>query len=134
MSFQPSQRTPSGEIAINALEIAYAVARIRTGALVEEPVANELGALLEGLAATLPDLFGTVDPSCLERLSDRSGGSEGAGTFAEILVISPKHTHVIQRLAQRPGFALLAVSPASGSIGLVLTAVRNQSERLVVGS
>ncbi len=130
MSFQ---RTPSGELAINALEIAYAVATIRTGRLVGETAANELGALLEDLAATLPDLFGTVDPSCLERLSDRSGGADGAGTFAEILVISPKHTHVIQRLAQRPGMALLAVSPASGSIGLVLSAVRNQSELLEAG-
>jgi hypothetical protein len=111
------------------LDISYALASIRTGTLIDTLGMGEPSAQLEGLAATLPELFGTVDPSCLARLSDRLGGS-GGGTFAEILLISPEHTHVIQPLLGRPGVALLAVSPEAGKIGFVLSAVRTHSDSL----
>ncbi len=120
----------------NALDIAYALANIRNGALLEqitEDATTSTGEQLEGLAATLPDLFSTVDPSCLERLSDRLGGEGEGSTFAEILLISPKHTHVIYPLPSRPGVALLAVGPATGKIGLILSAVRARVDQLGAG-
>jgi hypothetical protein len=109
-------------------QVICAVASIRTGSLLDDSEQGEARTQLEGLAATLPDLFGTVDPSCLERISERLGGT-GSGhgqTFAEILVLSEKHVHVIQPLTARPGTALLAVGAADSSIGLVLSAVRTQ--------
>ncbi len=102
-------------------EVEFATASMRTGALLEDAGAHPK---LEGLAATLPDLFGTVDTGCLDRIAERLGGAAGGHTFAEILVLSEQHVHVIQPLAERPGVAFLAVSPADSSVGLVLSAVR----------
>lgn len=102
-------------------EVEFATASMRTGALLDEAGDHPK---LEGLAATLPDLFGTVDTSCLDRIAERLGGDAGGHTFAEILVLSEEHVHVIQPLAQRPGVAFLAVSPAESSVGIVLSAVR----------
>ncbi len=103
-------------------EVEFATASMRTGALLDE--SGQDHPKLEGLAATLPDLFGTVDTGCLDRIAERLGGDAGGHTFAEILVLSEEHVHVIQPLAQRPGVAFLAVSPAESSVGLVLSAVR----------
>ena len=131
-------RAPSDPRALKPIAVSYALASIRSGELLAEPLTEGPGgttAQLEGLAATLPDLFGTVDPSCLERISVRLGGDGERGqTFAEILLISPKHTHVILPLPDRPGVALLAVSPATGKIGLVLSAVRAHVDQLGSGS
>ena len=121
------------------LDISYALASIRSGALLEAAAQSTrtpdgaLGEQMEGLAATLPDLFNTVDPSCLERISGRLVGEADGATFAEILLISPKHTHVIHPLPNRPGIALLAVSPATGKIGLILSAVRAHIDQLGPG-
>ena len=121
--------------AASALDISYALANVRNGALLEPAIPGPSGALDEAaeqmanLAATLPDLFGTVDPSCLGRICDRMGGEDSGATFGEILLISPKHTHVIHLLPGQPGVALLAMSSATARIGLILAAVRARIEQ-----
>ncbi len=112
------------------LDISYALASIRTGSLLDCAEQAEALPQLSDLAATLPELFGTFDPSCLDRISERLGGESGATSFGEILLISPLHTHVIQPLTARPDVALLAVSPGTSSIGLVLSAVRARVDTL----
>ena len=125
--------------AANALDISYALANVRNGALLEPATPGPSGTLdevaeqMEGLAAALPDLLGTVDPSCLDRICSRMGGEDTGASFGEILLISPKHTHVIHLLPGRPGVALLAMSPATGSIGLILSAVRARIDQLGSG-
>jgi len=105
------------------LELTSCLASLRDGRLLAEGRDEKALDLLEGLAATLPDLFGTVDSNCLDRIAERLGETRGAGP-GEILLLSAERVHVVQPLARRPGIALLATSSAIGSIGLVLSAVR----------
>lgn len=114
----------SVEVVADLFEVHYCLASLRSGQLMDAG-ASDLGrAELEGLAATLPDLFGTVDSNCLDRISERLGSDANGVSFDEILLLSDHRVHVVQRLGQRPGVALLAVSSAIHSIGLVLSAVR----------
>ncbi len=113
-----------------SLDLVCAPASMRTGALLEVPPAGDARERLEGLAATLPELFATLDPTCLDRLSQRLGGEGEAQTFSEILMLSDRHLHLIQPLARRPGVALLAVCAATSSIGLALSAIRAQAALL----
>jgi hypothetical protein len=114
----------ASEAPSHALDLVCAVASLRTGALLDAALSERVRARLEGLAATLPDLFGTLDPTCLDRIAERLGGEPGDATFNEILLLSDRSLHVIQPLAARPGVALVAECPATSSIGLVLTAIR----------
>lgn len=118
-----SQPLGSGPAA-NALDLVCAPASIKTGALLDQELAGRARERLEGLAAILPDLFGTLDPTCLHRIAERLGGEPGDTTFREILLLSDKSLHVIQPLAGQPGVALVAECPATCSIGLVLSAIR----------
>jgi hypothetical protein len=106
------------------LDLVCALASMRTGALLDDLSRNDERERLEGLAATLPELFATIDGACLERLSQRMGGDRDAQVFSEILMLSDKHLHLIQPLTRRPGVALLAVCSAAFSIGLALSAMR----------
>ncbi|MET0794101.1 MAG: hypothetical protein ABW061_21445 [Polyangiaceae bacterium] len=117
-------RGERSEADANQLDLVCAPASLRSGSLLDETSPDAERARLEGLAATLPELFATLDPSCLERLAQRLGGDSSADSFSEILVLSDKHLHLIQPLTRRPGVALLAVCSASYSIGLVLSAIR----------
>lgn len=108
----------------NPLDLVCAVASMRTGALLDDMAQHDERERLEGLAATLPELFATIDSSCLERLSQRLGGEGDSHSFSEILMVSDKHLHLIQPLTRRPGLALLAVCSATSSIGLALSAIR----------
>src|SRR3954471_11515037 len=110
----------------NPLDLVFAPASMRTGALLDEALPERVRERLEGLAATLPDLFGTLDPTCLDRIAERLGGVPGDTTFTEILLLSDKSLHVIQPLAGQPGVALVAECPATSSIGLVLSTVRSR--------
>ncbi|HKO46188.1 MAG TPA: hypothetical protein VJV79_00605 [Polyangiaceae bacterium] len=117
----------------SAIDLVCAPASMRTGALLDETIAKRAYERLEGLAATLPDLFGTLDPTCLDRIAERLGGEPGDTTFNEILLLSDKSLHVIQPLATQPGIALVAECPATSSIGLVLSAIRAHIVELEAG-
>jgi hypothetical protein len=112
------------DLGSNPLDLVCAPASIKTGALLDHGLSERARERLEGLAATLPDLFGTMDPTCLDRIAERLGGEPGDTSFREILLLSDKSLHVIQPLAGRPGVALVAECPATSSIGLVLSAIR----------
>ena len=103
------------------LSLVYATASMRSGLLLEADVEPGSRERLEGLAATLPELFGTVDASCLDRISERLGERGAGQAFAEMLLLSDEHLHLIQPLDTRPGVALLAVTSTAVSIGLALS-------------
>jgi len=111
------------------LDVTYSLASMRDGRLLQEGCDETALALLEGLGATLPDLFGTVDPNCLDRISARLGETRGAA-LGEIVLLSAGRVHVVQPLLGRAGIALLATSSATGSIGLLLSAVRERAKDL----
>jgi len=103
---------------------------MRTGAVLQrdedEPVAEQL----TELAATLPEMFGTVEIGCLERIASRMGAEPGSDMFAEVLLLSESRVHVIHPLANRANEALLASAPASRSIGLLLSQVHARAAAL----
>jgi hypothetical protein len=78
---------------------------------------------LEALASTLPELFGTEEAPLLSRLREQLGGEVGRRSVQEIVILSKDHVHVIEPLPKDPGVALLVVTSAAGSLGLVLSRV-----------
>lgn len=108
--------------------LSCALASMRRGLVVERDA--DAPPELEELAATLPEVFGTADPACLERIAARLGADEQGGNFAEVLFLSETRLHVIQPLARREGQALLAVSPSGRSVGLVLSQVHARAAEL----
>ena len=105
-------------------------ASLRRGVLLPGERQAETPPELEELAATLPEVFGTADAGCLERIAQRLGAEEGGGSFAEVLFLSDSRVHVIQPLERREGEALLAVSPSGRSVGLVLSQVHARAAEL----
>lgn len=105
------------------LDFTWAVACMRTGVLLGQAGETPPTAELESLAATLPEVFGTADPSLLSRVAARLEDEPGPHPFGEVLLLSEHHVHVIQPLTKHPGVALLAVSSAANAVGLVLSQV-----------
>lgn len=103
------------------VDVVCATASMRTGALVGEALRGAMNEELENLAATLPEIFSTVEPGCLERIASRLGDESLGAAAAEVLLLSDRRLHVIQPLRRQPEIALLAVGDASVSIGLVLS-------------
>jgi hypothetical protein len=108
------------------LNVTWAIACMRTGVLLGEAGQEPPTEQLENLAATLPEVFGTADPSWLERIAARLDDEPGRQSFGEVLLLSETHVHVIQPLLTHPGVALLAMSPAANAVGLVLSQVHAQ--------
>jgi hypothetical protein len=104
-------------------DYSYALASMRSGTIEASTSAGPATERLEGLAAILPEVFGTVAALRLERLWERIGGEPGRHSFQEIVIASREHVHVIEPLAKRPGVALVMVTSQSSSLGLVLSTV-----------
>lgn len=104
------------------------LASLRTGAMLESEGENAVE--LEGLAATLPEIYGTIDAACLERIARRLGTEAGSDPLAEVLMLSPTRVRVTQPLKAHPGTALVADGPAGSSVGLVLSRVHARLEEL----
>jgi len=62
-------------------------------------------------------------------LARLSGDKWNAGVH-EIVFMSPQAVHVVQRLAQKPELALVAVSEDGKKIGLMLSGVRARALEL----
>lgn len=111
-------------------QLDYVVASVRTGAVLQDGDGSSGTAQLEELAATLPEIFGTMEKGCLERIAARLGAEGRSEVFAEVLLLSEMHVHVIQPLPKRPGEVLLATGPASRSVGLILSQAHAQAREL----
>ena len=110
--------------------LTSALASLRRGVLLPGEGQLQTPPELEELAATLPEVYGTADPACLERIAERLGAEPGGGNCAEVLFLSDSHVHVIHPLEQRDGEALLAVSPSGRSVGLLLSQVHARAAQL----
>ena len=95
------------------------LASLRTGAIVEAQ--DEGDVELEALAATLPEIYGTIDTACLERIARRLGAEAGSDPLAEVLLLSPTRIRVTQPVKGLPDTALVADGPAELSVGLMLS-------------
>lgn len=113
-------------------ELRSATARLQDGTLQRAPHDLTGRAELEDLAATLPDLFGTLELGCLNRIAQRLGtASHSHGEEQlELLLLSDSRVRVVHPLTRDPGLALVAISSAVGNIGLVLSLVHVELARL----
>lgn len=113
-----------------AFEVVFALGSTHSGGLIGAPSDPNAVEPLENLAATLPEIFGTVDPACLDRIAARLCG-EGAGDgFGEVLLLSEHCLHVVRPLRTRPNVALVSMSSATHRIGLVLSEVHARAAAL----
>ena len=110
----------------HAPSVTWAVACMRTGVLLGQPNLAASTAQIENLAATLPEVFSTVDLGWLDRVAAQLETEPGEHPFGEVLLLSENHVHVIQPLSRHRGVALLAVSSAANAVGLVLSQVHAQ--------
>lgn len=124
------QALRSPEAVGEPLDVTWAVACMRTGVLLGDGEHAPPPEQLEQLAATLPEVFGTVDPGWLDRIAARLDAEPGSQPFGEVLLLSESHVHVIQPLLKHRGMALLAVSPSANAVGLVLSRVHAQVAEL----
>jgi hypothetical protein len=104
----PIKRGVEGEI-----DVAFAVGSLQSGGLVGPPSDPAHADSLEALAATLPEIFGTVDPACLDRIAARLCGEVSGQGFAEVLLISESQVQVVRPLARGQNSALVALSSAT---------------------
>jgi hypothetical protein len=111
-------------------ELESAIASTRTGAVLRGLGATAVSEQLEELAATLPEIFGTAESECFERVALRLGAEQGGAQFAEVLLLSTSRVHVIAPLAGRAEQALLASAPCGPSVGLILSRVHAQASAL----
>lgn len=109
-----------------APNVTWAVACMRTGVLLGQPNLASATEQIENLAATLPEVFGTVDLGWLERIASPLDSEPGEHPCGEVLLLSESHVHVIEPLKRHRGVALLAVSSAANAVGLVLSQVHAQ--------
>ncbi|RYZ07772.1 MAG: hypothetical protein EOO73_10595 [Myxococcales bacterium] len=106
------------------------VASTRTGVVLHDLNGDSPSAILQDLAATLPEILSSLEGGSLERvgaLLDPECPTEG---FSEVLLLSTSYVHVIHPLAGRPSEALLANAPAGRSVGLVLSQVHARTAEL----
>jgi hypothetical protein len=121
---------PTKGVGPSELGVAFAVGSLQSGGLLcssSEPSHDEQ---LEALAATLPEIFGTVDPACLDRIAMRLCGETSGEGFAEVLLLSELRLHVARPLVRQENRALVAVSSATHRIGLVLSEVHARAAAL----
>ncbi len=112
------------------LEVAFALGSTRSGGLIGAPSEVSATEQLESLAATLPEIFGTLDPACLDRIAARLCGEGARDGFGEVLLLSEHRLHVVRPLCSRPQVALVGTSSATHRIGLVLSEVHARATAL----
>jgi hypothetical protein len=111
-------------------ELRSTTARLEDGTLQRAPQDPAVRAELEDLAATLPELFGTLELGCLNRIAQRLGTTSHGEELLELLLLSDSRVQVVHPLTRDPGLALVAISSAVGNIGLVLSRVHAELARL----
>jgi hypothetical protein len=113
-------------------ELRSATASLQDGTLRRAPEDPAVRAELEDLAATLPELFGTLELGCLNRIAQRLDIAGQGEELLELVLLSDSRVRVVHPLTRDPGLALVATSGAVGNIGLVLSRVHAELALLEV--
>lgn len=111
-------------------ELESVVASTRTGAVLRNLGGGAVSEQLTELAATLPEIFGTPDGDCLERVALRLGAEPGCVPLAEVLLLSTSRVHVIQPLSSSNDQAVVASVASGPSVGLILAQVHARAAAL----
>jgi hypothetical protein len=107
-------------------DVSMAVASLSSGLILSGPDSPEDIEQLQDLAATVPEIFGTLELGCLSRIADRLGIETEGDELIELVLLSGSRVQVIHSLTQSPELALVAVSHAVGKVGLVLSQVHTR--------
>ncbi|HEY3494959.1 MAG TPA: hypothetical protein VGK73_09745 [Polyangiaceae bacterium] len=106
--------------------LTSALVEIRTGRLLEE-LPEHPGALpLAEIAAALPEIFGTQPVTKSRILGEIRGGSLD---LQDLVLISPRCVHVLQKLPNAPNAALVSVAGRDASVGWIVSEARSRLER-----
>jgi hypothetical protein len=109
---------------IDDADISFALVCLKTGVVLESLHAGTPIARMQDLAAAAPELFRSGAGMDLGALFTRLGSELRIDSFQEIVFMSRRTAHVVQRLTRRPDVALLAVSVDAKKLGLLLAGVR----------
>jgi hypothetical protein len=105
------------------LDVAMATASLGSGLILTAPAEPDGLEQLQDLAATAPEIFGTLELGCLSRIAERLGIETENDELIELVLLSGTRVQVIHALTESPELALVAVSRSVGKIGLVLSQV-----------
>jgi hypothetical protein len=110
---------PAVRLPVEDAALVSAIASVATGRLAEDATAAERSAL-EGFAAALPELF---EPN-LARRGGLGSLDESNHPLEDLVLVSPHHVHVAQRLPGRQTQVVVSVAGRDASIGWVLSEAR----------
>lgn len=113
---------------VDDASIHYALVDLKTGLSLSP---SELGdARLQDLSSAAPELFRAGAPADFAALFSRLSREPTSSGFQEIVLMSARAAHVVQRVVQRPDLALVAVSEDTTKLGLMLSGVRTRALEL----
>lgn len=104
--------------------IHYALVDLKTGLSLSS--AELSSARLQDLASATPELFRAGGTADFSALFSRLSGEPASSTFQEIVLMSARAAHVVQRAVRRPDLALVAVSEDTTKLGMMLSGVRTR--------
>jgi hypothetical protein len=107
-------------------DVSMAVASLSSGLILSGPDQPEGLEQLQDLAATVPEIFGTLELGCLSRIAERLAIETDGDELIELVLLSGSRVQVVHSLSQSPELALVAVSHAVGKVGLVLSQVHTR--------
>jgi hypothetical protein len=117
-------------VLIDDADVSYALVCLKTGVVLESFQAGAAIARLQDLASAAPELFRASD---FRALFARLGSELKSDSFQEVVFMSQRCEHVVQRLSKREDVALLAVSVDAKKLGLMLSGVRARMLALEAG-
>lgn len=104
--------------------IVVALVCLKTGVVLADLKVLHARESYERLAEAVPELFGTSLRSDLGATFARLGSDRRGETFHEMVFMSARSAHVVQRLRGRPDQAVIAVGSTADQLGLMLSCVR----------
>lgn len=112
--------------AVGREEVTCALVCLKTG-LVLRFLSDDsaLASSMVDVANASPELFGVAHDADWLSLFARFG-SEGSKEFREIVLVSPEHVRVMERLPHETDVVLVAVASGVDNVGFVLSAVRRR--------
>jgi hypothetical protein len=110
--------------------LLWGVASVRSGQLLDAHCAHPQAEPIVELAATLPEVFQTLDTSCVERLALKLGEQPGSTAFVELVLLGTDSVRIVRALTTEVDTAFVAVGSTKIPIGLVLSEVHHRVARL----
>ncbi len=109
-------------------DIQYDLVCLQTGAVLEVLDGEAAHPRTEALAAAASELLRAGHTPDWSLLLGRLGSQESNTGFREIVLISPDHVHIVERISDR--VALVAVSLSAGNLGEALSGLRDRVARV----